>query len=126
MFSNGGGMSILHKNDKGETVLKDGHNARELYDIKNFFTAPMGERGKVKINGKLVKVYGLLEHLEDPDHRPFTIKNAWRRKDSNDPTDLIVDCRNEGDFVAIKQDFCNQLQKLGINFTLSELDYMLD
>lgn len=126
MFSNGGGMSILHKNDKGETVLKDGHNARELYDIKNFFTAPMGERGQVKINGKLVKVYGLLEHLEDPDHRPFTIKNAWRRKDSNDPTDLIVDCRNEGDFVAIKQDFCNQLQKLGINFTLSELDYMLE
>lgn len=126
MFSNGGGMSILHKNDKGETVLKDGHNARELYDIKNFFTAPMGERGQVRINGKLVKVYGLLEHLEDPDHRPFTIKNAWRRKDSNDPTDLVVDCRNEGDFVAIKQDFCNQLQKLGINFTLSELDYMLD
>lgn len=126
MFSNGGGMSILHKNDKGETVLKDGHNARELFDIKNFFTAPMGERGQVKINGKLVKVYGLLEHLEDPEHRPFTIKNIWKRKDSNDPSDLIVDCRNEGDFVAIKQDFCNQLQKLGINFTLSELDYMLD
>lgn len=126
MFSNGGGMSILHKNDKGETVLKDGYNARELFDIKNFFTAPMGERGQVRINGKIVKVYGLLEHLEDPEHRPFTIKNIWRRKDSNDPTDLVVDCRNEGDFVAIKQDFCNQLQKLGINFTLSELDYMLD
>lgn len=126
MFSNGGGMSILHKNDKGETVLKDGHNARELFDIKNFFTAPMGERGQVKINGRLTKVYGLLEHLEDPEHRPFTIKNIWKRKDSNDPTDLIVDCRNEGDFVAIKQAFCTQLQKLGINFTLSELDYMLD
>lgn len=126
MFSNGGGMSILHKNDKGETVLKDGHNARELFDIKNFFTAPMGERGQVKINGKLTKVYGLLEHLEDPEHRPFTIKNIWRRKGTNDPVDLVVDCRNEGDFVAIKQDFCNQLQKLGINFTINELDYMLD
>lgn len=55
MFSNGGGMSILHKNDKGETVLKDGHNARELYDIKNFFTAPMGERGQVKIMVSLLK-----------------------------------------------------------------------